>query len=114
MNNDLISRSALAQEVFSHTYSVPILETENMALCEVLQMIHNAPTVELQMGRMTNGVIIPIERPQGKWLFDSKFIEFGNPYGTYKCNKCGGHSTNKYPFCFWCGADMKEEADNEQ
>lgn len=48
--------------------------------------------------------------PLGKWVFDSEFTELGNPYGTYKCDKCGGHSSNKYPFCFWCGADMREEA----
>ena len=47
----------------------------------------------------------------GHWEFDSKFTEFGNPYGTYKCSECGRHSSSEYPFCFWCGADMgvKEE-----
>lgn len=49
-----------------------------------------------------------IQISQGEWIFDSKFTEFGNPYGTYKCDKCGGHSSNKYPFCFWCGADMRK------
>lgn len=47
------------------------------------------------------------ERPQGEWKFDSKYTEFGNPYGTYKCSCCGGHSSDKYPYCFWCGADMR-------
>ena len=49
------------------------------------------------------------DRQEGKWEFDSEYTEFGNPYGTYKCDKCGGHSSNKYPFCFWCGADMRKE-----
>ena len=35
-------------------------------LCVPLYQIDNAPTVELQMGRMTNGIVIPIERPTGE------------------------------------------------
>ena len=46
-------------------------------------------------------------RLQGEWEFDSEHTEFGNPYGTYKCSRCGGHSSDKYPYCFWCGAEMK-------
>ena len=46
-------------------------------------------------------------RPQGEWEFDSEHTEFGNPYGAYKCSCCGGHSSDKYPYCFWCGADMR-------
>jgi hypothetical protein len=48
------------------------------------------------------------EIPAGKWIFDAKHTEFGNPYGTYKCNQCGGHSSDIHPFCFWCGADMRK------
>lgn len=44
---------------------------------------------------------------QGEWIFDREFTEFGNPYGTYKCSVCGGHSSNKYSFCKDCGAEMK-------
>lgn len=47
------------------------------------------------------------ERPQGKWIFDKEFTEFGNPYGTYRCSVCGCHSSNKYSFCKDCGADMR-------
>lgn len=60
MSNDLISREALKKhKVYSeerHEYVVPVYN------------IDNAPTVELLMGRMTNGVIIPIERPTGEWI----------------------------------------------
>lgn len=45
MNNDLISREALWQTVFSHTYSVKISDNENQVLNEVLRLIRNAPTV---------------------------------------------------------------------
>lgn len=47
------------------------------------------------------------ERPQGEWVFDSNFTDFGNPYGTYKCSECGSHSSDKYSFCKDCGADMQ-------
>lgn len=48
------------------------------------------------------------ERPQGEWIFDKEFTEFGNPYGTYRCSVCGCHSSNKYSFCKDCGADMRK------
>ena len=51
------------------------------------------------------------ERPQGEWIFDREFTEFGNPYGTYRCSICGGHSSNKYPFCKDCGAYMNKGAE---
>ena len=47
------------------------------------------------------------ERPKGEWIFDSEFTEFGNPYGTYRCSVCGGHSSDEYSFCKDCGADMR-------
>ena len=99
----------------------------------VLRIIDNAPTVEPEKILVANvtfdkdelarlideRVIEPIkngelvlqtdERPQGEWEFDREHTEFGNPYGTYKCSCCGGHSSDKYPYCFWCGAEMRKE-----
>lgn len=46
------------------------------------------------------------ETPKGEWIFDSDFTVFGNPYGTFKCSCCGGHSSNRYSFCKDCGASM--------
>lgn len=50
--------------------------------------IDNAPTVELRMGRMINGTIVPIERPTGEWipvkyrpLTTEERIEFAEYYG---------------------------------
>ena len=40
----LIDGDALALEIFSHSYCVPVLDNENKVLSEVLQMVHNAPT----------------------------------------------------------------------
>ena len=51
-------------------------------------------------------------KPKGEWIFDSAFTAFGNPYGTYRCSCCGGHSSNRYSFCKDCGADMREEKKN--
>lgn len=81
---------------------------------QVCEIINNAPTVEYpfyqeayqsgyEEGRKDS------ERPQGKWIWDSDFIAFGNPYGAYRCSYCDGHSSDKYPYCFWCGADMRTE-----
>jgi len=114
MNNDLISRETLKKKIQGVVENeMPIDKKWALGLRYALKLIDNAPKVELQMGRMTNGVIIPIARPKGEWIFDTEFTEFGNPYGCYRCDKCGGHSSDKYPFCFWCGADMRKEADNE-
>ena len=73
----------------------------------LLNEIQNAPTVEL---RMVNGVIIPIERPQGEWI----------KHSTYKdvliCSKCNHGSNQVYDtfnFCPNCGAKMTKEAENE-
>lgn len=52
------------------------------------------------------------ERPQGKWLIDGHHI---------RCNRCNEYicntdrEGNEIPdnFCPNCGADMREEADNE-
>lgn len=75
----------------------------------IRELIDKAPTITIPVAKLdtTNDF--------AEWVFDSKFTEFGNPYGTYKCSSCGGHSSNKYFFCMWCGADMRKEGEkNEQ
>lgn len=47
MNNDLISRADLWKKVICHTYPVDILENEHKVITEVLRLIGNAPTAEL-------------------------------------------------------------------
>ena len=38
----------------------------------------------------------------GKWIFEIETDMF-------HCSKCNGMATrNDYPFCHWCGADMRE------
>jgi hypothetical protein len=77
-----------------------------------LNIIDNAPTVELQMGRMTNGVIIPITRHKGKW------VNHRNDYGhnIADCSLCGkamqwhDEDEDDIPrYCWYCGADMRGE-----
>lgn len=100
MNNDLISRNDLWQEVMSHTYPVKILDNEHKVLTEVLRLIGNAPTVE---------------RPTGEWIEQDGFD--GDVY--YDCSACGESwciigSTpwqNGMNFCPHCGAYMKGGAE---
>lgn len=68
----------------------------------ILEKIDEAPTITIPVAELdtTNDF--------AEWIFDSNFTEFGNPYGTYKCSACGGHSSDKYSFCPNCGADMRE------
>ena len=81
----------------------------------VFDIIDDAPTVEqnwkFYYDHGYKQAERDLKRPQGEWEFDSEYTEFGNPYGTYKCSCCGGHSSDKYPYCFWCGAEMRKEED---
>lgn len=95
------------------------IEKSSIGEVSIVNLIDNAPTVEdhsrelvqksLKLGRNVGYFEGKIEtkRQQGEWIFDREFTEFGNPYGTYKCSVCGGHSSNKYSFCKDCGASMK-------
>ncbi len=71
-----------------------------------IDLIDNAPTVELVMSRMSNGVLIPV-RLQGEWLKSDV------PESVLaKCSICGfdcGSYTNNY--CPNCGAKMKDGAE---
>lgn len=68
--NDLVSREALKEafrnNCFHNCYYCKLAKWDKKGACYICGLIDNAPTVELQMGRMVNGVIIPIERPQGE------------------------------------------------
>lgn len=69
--------------------------------------IRNAPTVELHMGRMIDGNIIPIERPTGHWInhYDDLFPE----ESTEECSICHQEQSigNDDNYCPNCGAKMK-------
>jgi len=63
------------------------------------------------------------DRPQGEWI-NKHSIDIG--YKTAECSECGnrtrlishdtgfGYKYEYYPFCHWCGADMRgKEKKNE-
>ena len=102
MNNDLISREALkkklqarhdnGEENFDKGYNIGI-ET-------AIDLIDNAPTVE-PFERI--GSICEENcgyRPKGEWIKEK------NEW--FKCSNCKKCNTAPYPFCSWCGADMRE------
>lgn len=79
-----------------------------LSVYDVIKLINNAPTVELQMGRMTNGIIIPIERPTGEWN-----QKCDDNFDWYECSCCGYGNEGElqerpwFKFCPCCGAKMK-------
>ena len=72
---------------------------------EEFRVFFNSPTVELQMGRMVNGVVIPIERLPGEW------IDINGDGSLWKCSNCGETSCCRGKYCSDCGARM--EVDDE-
>ena len=93
----LIDGDKLGKEIFCHSYGVSILENENKVLGEVLQMVHNAPTIE--------------ERPHGEWE------RWGSPFSddtianSIVCSICKARYVEidgeVFNFCPNCGARMK-------
>ena len=94
MNNDLISREALKEEIRNNK------KVAGRFIEGVIMLIDNAPTVE--------------ERPQGEWKDESR-----DSLLCTCCNKrvykpfIGGFPTERsqhyYPnFCAFCGADMRK------
>lgn len=73
------------------------------------ELIDNAPTVELLIARGTNGVVIPMTRPTGKWI-DHGYTQYG--LHIYECSLC---ATRLFVddfgkgFCGNCGARMEAE-----
>ena len=110
MNNDLISREALKEEVKKHQDTLYPLVFEYFE-----KIIDNAPTVEPICPYLSDDEVkqpclqAPCERPQGKWV---KIFE--NPFTNgYVCPFCGHkiQVTEKFlpevTECESCGADMR-------
>lgn len=99
MNNDLISRKALREDLrrFFPTDVLEGIEPKTL-FAQILHDIDNAPTVE--------------QRPHGKWIGKEEYDDY--PYKTVcECSECGKMITvshNDFPnFCPNCGADMRGE-----
>ena len=111
MNNDLISREALKEEIYNDKELSHWLNDSLML--KVFKYIDNAPTIELRTGRMVNGVIVPIEKLQGEWIYNQ--YDGNANIGNWHCSECGRivyllTKTGKKPyynFCPNCGADMR-------
>jgi len=93
MNNDLISRSALKEEIQKIELSLTNKST-------ILHQIDNAPAVE--------------ERPKGAWyrtgqsfIHPYKFRNFGCSVCRYELDE---HIKEEPNFCPNCGADMRGES----
>lgn len=94
MNNDLISRSALKEEIKERTYQ---FEQIPIRVDKVISIIDNAPTVEP-------------ERPQAEWI---KIGSLGNGNAQYECSNCYHNDeqaeSQEVPYCWHCGAKMMKE-----
>ena len=101
MNNDLISREALKEKM--READAEAIDYE-MLVVMYEKLVDNAPTVELKMGRMVNGIIIPVERPQGEWERDD---EHSITFDLFKCSQCGFWGHTHFRFCPNCGAGMR-------
>ena len=106
--SDLISREALKEDFADMREGYPIFsDTEMLSTKDIAKIIDNAPTVELRMGRMVNGVIIPIERPQGEWAIDKSGVRW--------CKFCGAAEVSAWTdFCHNCGADMRQNKEPDR
>lgn len=116
MNNDLISREALKKhKVYSeerHEYVVPVYNIDNAPTIEDLSEYSDKLWKQAYERGKT------VERPQGKWINQSQGAKY-----PCECSKC--HKEPIYAegieegyvlsdFCPYCGADMREEAENEK
>ena len=91
---------------------IPDKDYEFIRDAHILVGRRNGKTIEYNMiNAIKNGTPYE-EQPQAHWIFDSEFTTFGNPYGTYRCSRCGCHSSNKYSFCKDCGARTRKEEQN--
>ena len=101
---DLISRSALKEKLtliklYGGVYCKAITEKD----------IDDAPTVELRMGRMTNGIIIPAEKPKGEWLTHRVAFHITCPFCGCNLRALKNEvfeGDYDYNFCPNCGADL--------
>lgn len=90
MNNDLISRETLIEELESLKHIVDC--NDNIELC--ITVVENAPTVE---------------RPHGKWI---EHYDSSDGFTWLTCSRCMFKAYEEdYNFCPNCGAEMGKETE---
>ena len=105
MHNDLISRKALKEDFMLWFSKMTDNKRISASLMQqILCVINDAPTVELLIGRMVNGVVIPVKRPRGEWIKSNYTDEI-------TCSVCREVMKPSIfnNFCPNCGADMRKE-----
>lgn len=98
MNDDLISRSALLEQMHNH-YEVRNPK-QNATMDECCMMVIHAPTIEAEPVR------------HGRWEEESQNSAY---YGKWvSCSECGAFLDPKkvkaYRFCYNCGAKMRGDS----
>lgn len=108
LQGDLISRSALKEE---------INKKKVVGRFNTLVLIDNMPSVEQEVYMHGEDYDFFIrgykegrkafERPKGEWIqaTDEDGIEI---YRKILCSRCNKASVERFPFCHWCGADMRK------
>ena len=125
MNNDLISRSTLKENMKSRLSAcnewiekAKDKETKIRAsavkafIAEVIMTIDNAPTVTPTFGLFRDMLCSDCEkRPQGEWYKTGQSFINPNKFRNYGCSNCfyelDEHIRIKPNFCPNCGADMR-------
>ena len=117
MSNDLISRKSLKIIIEQNQ-----LVNAKLSVYDILEIIDNAPTVELFCAYLSDGDVrqpcveapCEYERPTGEWVGDTDYASAQGYYEAYKCSNCGYgihwrdyHLTKEYKFCPECGARMR-------
>lgn len=106
MNNDLISRSALKEEIEN-------LIGYSLSYEALLNAIENAPTVEQKYYERIIAQINPVieERPQGEWKRHDEWVNgiyVGGFYHANCPNENGYYSKWTTNYCPNCGAKMQQ------
>ena len=137
MNNDLISRSELRKrfqaildrgdmfceyDIIGMVDNAPTVDFEKLGeslRCQIRAEYGSCDDCELSCPRNELIKLLDSERPTGHWINEHS-IDIG--YKTAECSECGnrsrlishdtgfGYKYEYYPFCHWCGADMRGES----
>lgn len=96
MNNDLISRSALKNDIWADIERLSELKSNYNCFDEKEEPYYRA---------LSNAIQALRKEKQGEWIFVSR--------NCWKCPYCQELTNEGKNFCSNCGADMRGGADND-